>query len=69
MIILRCLQKYIIRYVKCLKEMYLAPVESRFADIIWSKEPLAMRELVQLCKEQLCRKQTTTYTGGSYENQ
>lgn len=57
-----CLQKFVIKDVDYLKEMYLAPVESRFADIIWANEPLAMRELVQLCKEQLGWKRTTTYT-------
>lgn len=43
-------------------EIQLAPVESRFADIIWENEPLAMSELVRLCSEQLGWKRTTTYT-------
>ena len=40
----------------------LGPVESRFADIVWSREPLSTGELVRLCAEELHWKRTTTYT-------
>ena len=37
-------------------------MESRFADIIWSHEPLSSRELVALCEKELDWKKSTTYT-------
>lgn len=40
----------------------LGVVESRFADIVWSKAPLPMSELVKICAEELNWKRTTTYT-------
>ena len=40
----------------------LGEVESRFADMIWEREPLTMRELVELCEKELHCKRTTTYT-------
>ena len=40
----------------------LGAVESRFADIIWSNEPLHSRELVKLCEAELSWKKPTTYT-------
>ncbi len=40
----------------------LGAVEVRFADIIWECEPLSSRELVNLCKERLEWKKSTTYT-------
>lgn len=43
-------------------EMKLGVVESRFADIIWSHEPLHSRELVELCQQELNWKKPTTYT-------
>lgn len=43
-------------------DMKLGVVESRFADIIWSHEPLPSRELVQLCQQELSWKKPTTYT-------
>ena len=43
-------------------EMKLGVVESKFADIIWSKEPLHSRELVKLCEAKLNWKKPTTYT-------
>lgn len=36
--------------------------EYRFCLILWEHEPVASGELVQLCKEQLGWKQSTTYT-------
>lgn len=43
-------------------EMKLGVVESRFADLIWSHEPLHSRELVKLCEKELNWKKPTTYT-------
>lgn len=43
-------------------ELRLAAVESRFADLIWSREPLTTGELVALCEEELHWKRSTTYT-------
>jgi len=40
----------------------LGAVESRFADIIWEKEPLTTNELIRLCEKELHWKRTTTYT-------
>lgn len=45
-----------------MEEMKLGVVESRFADIIWSNEPLHSRELVALCQQELNWKKPTTYT-------
>ena len=43
-------------------DIKLGVVESRFADIIWSNEPLSSGELVKLCEAELCWKKPTTYT-------
>jgi predicted transcriptional regulator len=43
-------------------EVKLGVVESRFADIIWSHEPLHSRDLVKLCDQELNWKKPTTYT-------
>ena len=43
-------------------ELRLGVVESKFADIIWSCEPLHSRELVKLCEAELHWKKPTTYT-------
>lgn len=43
-------------------EKKLGVVESKFADIIWSHEPLHSRELVKLCEAELNWKKPTTYT-------
>ena len=40
----------------------LGLVESKFADIIWSREPLPSGELVMLCERELSWKKPTTYT-------
>ncbi len=45
-----------------MEDYKLGAVESRFADIIWSHEPLPSRELVTLCQQQLNWKKPTTYT-------
>lgn len=45
-----------------MSELKLAAVESRFADIIWKREPIASRELANACEQELGWKRTTTYT-------
>lgn len=45
-----------------MKNYKLGVVESKFADIIWSNEPLTTAELVALCERELQWKRTTTYT-------
>lgn len=43
-------------------EMRLGLVEARFADIVWSNEPLQTKQLVAICEKELNWKRTTTYT-------
>ena len=43
-------------------EYRLGEVESIFADIIWTNEPLPSRRLAELAQEKLHWKRTTTYT-------
>ena len=43
-------------------EYRLGEVESIFADIIWTNEPLPSRRLAELAQEKLRWKRTTTYT-------
>ena len=45
-----------------MNDLRLGPVETRFAELIWSHEPLSSGELVKLCQEQLQWKKSTTYT-------
>ena len=45
-----------------MEEYKLGLVESKFAEIIWTNEPLTSRELVQLCQSELEWKKSTTYT-------
>ena len=45
-----------------MEDKRLGYVESKFADIIWSHEPLHSRELVKLCETELSWKKPTTYT-------
>lgn len=45
-----------------MEELKLGVVESKFADLIWSHEPLHSRELVKLCEGELHWKKPTTYT-------
>ena len=40
----------------------LAPVESKFADIIWKHAPILSPELVKICEKELNWKKSTTYT-------
>ena len=43
-------------------EYTLGPVESRFAGLIWDRQPLTSSQLVKLCEEELSWKKSTTYT-------
>lgn len=43
-------------------EYRIGEMERRFAEIIWSHEPLASGELVKLCEKELSWKKSTTYT-------
>ena len=43
-------------------EIQLGAVESRFADIIWEREPVTSAELTKLAAEELAWKRTTTHT-------
>lgn len=45
-----------------MEDIKLGMVETRFAELIWSNEPLRTKELVQLCERELQWKRTTTYT-------
>ena len=40
----------------------MGALESRFADMIWSHEPLASGELVKMAEQELHWKSTTSYT-------
>ena len=41
-------------------EIQLGAVESRFADIIWEREPVTSTELTKLAADKLAWKRTTT---------
>lgn len=45
-----------------MSEYKLGAVESKFADIIWSREPVNSTELVKICAKELSWKKSTTYT-------
>lgn len=45
-----------------MEEYRLGVVETRFAGLIWSHEPLTSGELVKLCAKELEWKKSTTYT-------
>ena len=40
----------------------LGEVQSRFADIVWEKQPIGSGELVKICERELNWKKPTTYT-------
>ncbi|MCR5847667.1 MAG: BlaI/MecI/CopY family transcriptional regulator [Lachnospiraceae bacterium] len=40
----------------------LGAVQERFADIVWSNEPIASGDLVKICEKELQWKKSTTYT-------
>jgi predicted transcriptional regulator len=43
-------------------EWKLGPVEARFADLIWEKEPISSGELAKLALQELDWKKTTAFT-------
>lgn len=43
-------------------DMRLGAIEAKFADLIWSNEPLSSAELVKLAAQELDWKKSTTYT-------
>ena len=45
-----------------MSDIQLGVAESRFADIIWEKEPLSSGELVKISEELFSWKKSTTYT-------
>lgn len=45
-----------------MSDLKLAVIESRFADIIWEKEPIPSGVLVKICEKELNWKKPTTYT-------
>ena len=45
-----------------MSDLKMGPVETRFAEIIWEKEPVGSTELVKLAEESLGWKTSTTYT-------
>ena len=45
-----------------MSELTMGPIESRFAEMIWQKEPVTSAELVKLAAQELDWKKSTTYT-------
>ena len=45
-----------------MSDLKMGPVETRFAEIIWDREPVGSTELVRLAEEALGWKKSTTYT-------
>ena len=45
-----------------MKNIELAAVQERFADIVWANEPIPSGELVKICEKELNWKKPTTYT-------
>ena len=43
-----------------MSDLKMGPVETRFAEIIWEKEPVGSMELVKLAEEALGWKKSTT---------
>ena len=43
-------------------ELTMGVIETRFAKIIWDREPISTAELNRLCKEELGWKKSTMYT-------
>lgn len=43
-------------------ELQMGEIESRFADIIWEREPITAAELAKLSEQTLKWKKTTSYT-------
>ena len=45
-----------------MSDFRLAPVQAKFADIIWRHVPIPSPELVKICEKELNWKKPTTYT-------
>ena len=45
-----------------MSEIQLGVIESRFADMIWEKQPITSTELVKLAEQEFNWKRTTTHT-------
>ena len=45
-----------------MSELTMGAIESRFAEIIWQREPVSSTELVKLAAKELDWKKSTTYT-------
>lgn len=45
-----------------MKNIELAVVQERFADVVWENEPIASGDLVKVCEKELNWKKPTTYT-------
>ena len=45
-----------------MKNIELAAVQERFADIVWANEPIPSGDLVKVCEKELNWKKPTTYT-------
>ena len=45
-----------------MKKYILTESEEKFANIIWSNEPIASGDLVKLCEKEMNWKKSTTYT-------
>lgn len=45
-----------------MSDLKMGAVESRFADLIWEREPVESGELVKLAQQELEWKKSTTYT-------
>ena len=43
-------------------DLRIGVVETRFAELIWAKEPIGSGDLVKLCAKELEWKKSTTYT-------
>ena len=45
-----------------MENIELGAAQERFADLVWTNEPIASGELVQLCEKELNWNKSTTYT-------
>ena len=45
-----------------MSELSMGAIESRFAEIIWQREPVSSTELVKLAQDEFGWKKSTTYT-------
>ncbi|GFI47520.1 penicillinase repressor [Lachnospiraceae bacterium] len=45
-----------------MKDYKLSEAEARFAELIWGREPVPSPELVDICREEMGWKKSTTYT-------